>query len=360
MSNNLQKHIEQQIQMHGPMDVGTFIATALGHPQWGYYMKQDPLGVDGDFTTASEISQMFGELLGAWVVDVWTKLGQPSPFLLLECGPGRGTLMADLLRATKAVPGFHDAMQIHLMETSPTLKAKQKTVLAGYTPQWHDTLNSLPSNAPLILLANEFLDALPVRQLQKVGLEWQERVIAVNDNQALTFGLRPAGPDLMLMIPPTVKFSPDGSVFELSPVRDFFVRNVCNRLENQGGVALFSDYGHDKSAPGETLQAVKNHAYVPVLENVGDVDLTTHVDFGALAVAAGEEGMSVNGPAEQGAFLKALGIKERADALMQTATPGQQQDIQTGLDRLISSTQMGRLFKMMALRHDKAVPLSGF
>ena len=327
--------IKKHITIHGPMDVGTFMNLALGHPEHGYYMKQDPFGEAGDFTTAPEISQMFGEMIGAWTADLWMKMGEPEAFTLLECGPGRGTLMADIMRSVKMVSGFQDAAQIHLLETSPVLKDKQAQVLGEYEPQFHETLEHIPDDQPLIVIANEFLDALPIRQF----IGGKERYVMVGPDDQLTFsGL--------------------GEVQEVAPVRDNVVRAIAALLKNAGGAALFIDYGHAKTAPGDTLQALYKHEYCSVFEHIGDADITAHVDFEAVRLAADE--VEVYGPVEQGAFLQALGIGIRAQALMQAADEDQRTDIETALHRLIAPDQMGSLFKVIGLSYGDGIIPAGF
>ena len=357
----LRQFLKDQIQAHGPMDIGQFMSLALGHPQFGYYMKKDPFGVDGDFTTAPEISQIFGEMLGAWVANVWMKMGAPEAFTFLECGPGRGTLIADMLRATKGVEGFHKAARIHLLEMSPVLKEMQKEKLIPLTltlsPKgrgdviWHDALETIPRDQPIITIANEFLDALPVRQFQKTKDGWMERVVQLNGD-AFEFGLAPASFDF--------SGGDEGDVFEAAPSRVLFTRGLCEIMRYVGGVGLFIDYGHIATGYGDTLQAVYKHQYCSVLENIGDADLTSHVDFEMIAVEAKIGGAKVYGPVEQGAFLKTLGIEARARALANKATPSQQDDIQKALHRLTDSSEMGRLFKVMGFSHALPIPPAGF
>ncbi|HTK85128.1 MAG TPA: SAM-dependent methyltransferase, partial [Patescibacteria group bacterium] len=320
----LEKTIRERIAAEGPMDVATFMELAVSH----YYATRDPFGAKGDFTTAPEVSQMFGELLGAWAVDVWMKLGRPK-FQLIECGPGRGTLMMDALRAAAKAPGFLEAAQIFLVENSPLLTEKQKTLLKDYKIEWVENLNSpiiQSSSEPVILLANEFLDALPIAQ--KAGEE--PRTIIVDRGR--------------------LKFDPPrGEITETSSVRENFVREVAKLLKARTGTALFIDYGYEGPATGDTLQAVREHHYISALDFVGEVDLTAHVDFMPLKKAGMEEGMLILGPVAQGDFLRRLGIAERADALLQNAKDMKQRgEVAAAHARLTSSSQMGRLFKVMA------------
>ncbi|MEM7680133.1 MAG: SAM-dependent methyltransferase, partial [Pseudomonadota bacterium] len=251
MSDALNDIIKRHIAQHGPMDVGQFMNVALCHPEHGYYMKQDPFGKDGDFTTAPEISQMFGEVIGAWVADLWLQMGSPTPFGLVECGPGRGTLMKDIMRATEKVPDFHASAILHLIEISPTLKTVQGTVLEDYPVHWHQSLGAVPTSYPLIILGNEFFDALPFRQLVKATEGWAECVVT----EELSFGLRPAGAELISQIPEHLQDEKDGAVLELSPVRSAAMENICDLLQQAGWAGLFLDYGYAKSATGDSFQA---------------------------------------------------------------------------------------------------------
>ncbi|MGZ9096790.1 MAG: class I SAM-dependent methyltransferase [Micavibrio sp.] len=331
--NPCEARLKDMIVEGGPMDVGTFMNLAIGH----YYATRDPFGVKGDFTTAPEISQMFGEMIGAFLADAWIKMGSPSPVLLVEAGPGRGTLMADIMRATKNVPGFHGAAQIHLIEMSPVLMARQKDTLKDYNVQWSENLDSLPDHCPVLFVANEFLDALPVRQFQFQDGAWFERLIGF-EGERFVFGLAP--------LPYPLPGGEAGDVFEIGPLREDFVKQLAERIKAQSGVALLIDYGHDRHGPGDTLQAVKDHQYVDVLSHIGEADLTSHVDFESLAAAAKD--VAVYGPVGQGDFLKGLGIELRAARLNQPAE----------LERL--TVQMGQLFRVMALCHDKKIQLAGF
>lgn len=339
MTNPLEDLIWAQIIQDGPMDIGRFMALALGHPEHGYYNSRDPFGRAGDFTTAPEISQVFGELIGAWVADIWAQMGRPDPFIWLECGPGRGSLMADALRATRRVPGFHAAARIVLMEMSPVLKERQRAALDGYNVQWvadlDDPLLRL-SAQPLICVANEFLDALPIRQFVRHDSTWHERVVGVYDG-ALAFGLSPP------VVAPC-DATADG-IYEVAPARNDFIRALCARLRVAGGAALLIDYGYARSGAGDTLQAVKAHQFAPVLADPGTADITAHVDFDAAARVAVAAGVRACGPAGQGDFLRALGIGVRAEMLKRQGAT----DIDEAVHRLTDDAAMGSLFKVMAL-----------
>lgn len=333
-----------EIAAHGPITIEDYMARVLGDPVHGYYMKQDPFGAAGDFTTAPEISQMFGEMIGLCLADHWLRAGAPSPFILCECGPGRGTLMADIWRATKIVPGFHDAARIVLVEMSPVLRAVQNETLAkaGARALHVSSLTEVP-DGPLWLVANEFFDALPVRQFVKTERGWNARLIGLDEKGALAFGLAPE-PD-----PAIALEAPDGSVLEVMTAGLSFMHDLATRIARQSGLVLVIDYGHSKSGVGDTLQAMRRHEFVGVLHEPGDCDLTAHVDFAALARVARQAHCAVFGPVEQGDFLRSLGIEQRAARLKQNARDPQTVD--AALARLTDRDErgMGALFKVLAL-----------
>lgn len=357
MSQSLHDLILSRIRQLGPMDLGEYMALCLGHPEYGYYTTRDPLGAKGDFTTSPEISQMFGEMIGAWVADTWVKLGRPNPFALIECGPGRGTLMQDALRATKNVPGFHDAMRLHLVEISPTLKAAQAECLSAYNPIWLDTLDGVP-DMPVILIGNEFLDALPIRQVKFDG-EWLEVVIGADEDGKLHPGVRQADATLISILPRKILEEQSQKVFEISPDLNTYVRNVCDLIKTKGGCAIFVDYGHAISSCGDTLQAMREHRFVSPFEDPGQADLTAHVDFENVSLICGALKLHASNIVTQGDFLKTLGIEIRAELLRRHATPDQAEQITLALHRLISDDQMGTLFKVIALCHDREIELAG-
>ena len=358
----LAQHIARLIAETGPISINHFMALALGHPKHGYYMTRDPLGAQGDFTTSPEISQMFGELIGLWIAETWIAQGRPSPFILAELGPGRGTLMADALRALRSVPGLLDAMSLHFVETSPVLAAAQKQNAPNAT--WHDRFGTLPEG-PLFLIANEFFDALPIRQFVRTERGWCERFAMLDDDStgdaprfAPAITPMPLASDDIL--PPAVRNAPVGSLAEISPAAGAFAEDIAARLKRHGGAALIIDYGHAKSAVGDTLQALRAHKFIDAFETPGEADLTAHVDFEALALAAKAGGAIAHGPVEQGSFLRTLGIKARAEALKARATPEQARDIDVAERRLTARDEMGSLFKVMALTAPNAPELAGF
>jgi NADH dehydrogenase [ubiquinone] 1 alpha subcomplex assembly factor 7 len=356
----LARRIAQRIAEEGPLSVADFMAAALTDPEYGYYMGRDPLGADGDFITAPEVSQMFGELIGLWCADTWQSLGAPSQVALVELGPGRGTLMADALRAARQVPDFTAALRVHLVEASPVLTARQEEALPDAKPAWHETLADVPE-LPLLLIANEFFDALPVRQVVKQADGWGERSVALaEESEALAFTVSPPDPAIEALVPESLRDAPAEQVFEVSPAGREIARDIARRLQAQGGAALIIDYGHETSALGDTLQAVRRHAPHDVLSDPGTADLTCHVDFAALARAAHGAGAAVHGPVAQGLFLERLGIAARAGRLMEDGTPPQREDIRSARLRLTAPDQMGELFKVLALTPEGFAPPSGF
>lgn len=353
--------VRLSIAKNGPMDVGDFMALALGHPEYGYYMNRDPFGSEGDFTTAPEVSQMFGELIGAWAADLWQKLGEPKQCVLAEAGPGRGTLMADALRATARLAAFQAAKSIHLLETSPVLREKQAANLPGET-EWHTDAGSFfkAGDGPLILIANEFLDALPVRQLQMDRGGWRQRMIGLDADGKFIFVHGPADPALVVQIPVHLAGTArQGDVFEVAPERSRFMTQLCDTLTARGGGALIIDYGHASPGLGESMQAMKNHGFVGLFDNPGNTDITAHVDFSALADIARNAGYRMYGPVGQGAFLESLGIRQRAETLIARADEKQIMDINAALQRLTASGHMGTLFKVMAVTSGNFEP-AGF
>ena len=360
-------HLRQRIAREGPLTVARYMEEALSHPRYGYYRRSDPLGAAGDFITAPEISQMFGELIGLWCAVVWEALGSPAPVNLVELGPGRGTLMADALRAARRTPAFLAAVAVHLVETSPLLRARQRDALpaAGVegTPAWHEDFDGVP-DGPLLLIANEFFDALPVRQFQRSGDGWRERLVDVgSEGDGFRFVLSPHLPEVPLAadtVPPGVDGAPEGSVIEVCPVAIGLARAIGERVAGRGGAALIVDYGHAESAFGETLQAVKGHAYHPVLSDPGAADLTAHVDFAALARAAVGAGARTFGPVDQGEFLERLGLGARAGGLLAKATPEQAAEIRAARRRLADREHMGALFKALAITGAGMAPPPGF
>jgi SAM-dependent MidA family methyltransferase len=351
--------IAERIRAEGPIPVGEFMALALGHPEHGYYRSREPFGKGGDFITAPEVCQAFGELLGLCLAQAWLDQGRPDPFLLVELGPGRGQLMVDLLRATGAVPGFRAAAKLHLVETSARLieVQRQKLAAAGIDPAsiaWHARFEDLPAG-PLFLIANELFDALPVDQFirtaegGRTAAGWQERRVGLDPTGAFSFVAVDAAPDLMrdLALPEAAP----GAITEISRARAALAGRIGARLAADGGLALVIDYGAWPSGPtGDTLQAVRGQKSVPPLAAPGMADLSTQVDFKALGEAASAAGAAVFGPVPQGPFLRALGIEARIAALLQaTDDPEARRALRAGLFRLTDAGAMGELFKVLIL-----------
>lgn len=338
---SLRDHLIARITAQGPMSVAEYMGTCLLHPTYGYYTTRDPLGVAGDFITAPEISQMFGELIGLSLAQSWMDQGCPTPFTLAEAGPGRGTLMADALRATAAVPGFHEAAELVLVEASPALRAVQADALNAHAPRWIDSLADLP-DAALFLVANEFFDALPIRQFQREGRLWRERQVGVKDG-ALIFGLAQAQgqPALAHRLDDTR----EGDLIEDCPAAAPAMDAIGRRIAQHGGAALIIDYGDWRSL-GDTLQALQRHAPVDPLATPGEADLTAHVDFEALAQAAPCPFSRVT---PQGVFLERLGITERANTLAQRLAGTARDRLIMAHRRLTHPEEMGNLFKVLGL-----------
>ncbi|MBI2735716.1 MAG: SAM-dependent methyltransferase [Rhodospirillales bacterium] len=327
------------------------MAEALSHPRLGYYRKALPVGAAGDFTTAPEISQMFGELLGAWLAERWLAMGCPSGVRLVELGPGRGTLMADALRATRGVAGFHAAVDLHLVEINEQLRALQGQALAAYKPAWHARFDDVPEG-PLLLIANEFFDALPVRQFEKTARGWTERMVGLADDGTLRLALAPGVSPYASALPDAA----EGAQAELCEAGLALAGAVGQRLQRHGGWALIVDYGHD-GALGASLQAVRDHRDAGILDRPGETDLSAHVDFAALAQATGRPTF---GPVRQGDFLQRLGIAERARALKARASETQRAAIDAASARLIAPDQMGTLFRVLAVGDDRSAAPAGF
>jgi len=288
-----------------------------------YYGTRDPFGAAGDFITAPEVSQIFGELIGAWCADYWQRMGAPDPVLLVELGPGRGTLMADALRATRAVPGFAKAVRLHLIEQSPVLRRMQQEKLADYAPAFHDDIATLPQE-PMLLVANEFLDALPIHQYEQHGLGWYERLVGLDERgENLTFCLAPQS-TLLDGVPSGARWENEGKIREACPAAEKLGEELGIRLRRCGGAALIIDYGYDwrlgRGALGDTLQALRRHQHVPVLEAPGTSDVTAHVDFSAFAHAGKYGNAAVHGPVTQREFLLQLGLEARKAKLLERAT----------------------------------------
>jgi SAM-dependent MidA family methyltransferase len=357
----LQSEIKTLIKSAGPMPVWRYMELCLTHPTHGYYVARDPLGREGDFTTAPEVSQMFGELLGLWAASVWKAIGAPPVLRLIELGPGRGTMMADAVRAMRVLPPLHQALDIHLVEINPVLREKQKSMLSGArSVTWHKRLDDVPEG-PSIIFANEYFDVLPIHQAVRRETGWHERVVENDGYGGLVFGTAPEPmPRFDVLLPPLVRSAPLGAVFEWRPNTE--IMKVATRVRDQDGAALIVDYGHVRSDAGDTFQAIAGHSFTDPLKNPGQADVTAHVDFDALARAAEDMGARVHGPVQQGEFLQRLGIETRALTLMSKASHDVSEDIAGALKRLIGDGRdgMGSLFKVLAVCEPRLASLAGF
>ncbi len=340
------ERLDRLIAQGGSVPVSLFMAYANAH----YYATRDPLGTDGDFTTAPEISQMFGELIGLWCADLWMRAGRPE-VAYIELGPGRGTLAADALRSMRQ---FGLTPPVHFVETSPVLRDLQ----AAAVPEavFHADVSTLPQDRPLLVIANEFFDALPVRQMVLTEQGWRERVVTLVDG-----AFAPAAGRLPMdaAVPQSMRHAGIGAIVEASPASVAIARDLAITLERQGGAMLVIDYGYAEAAPGDTLQAVERHRYADAFSGVGDRDITAHVDFAALATVARAAGLEVSGPVGQGDFLARLGIDERAVALA-AKHPPRAEEVRGQRHRLTHADQMGTLFKALAMRHADWPDVEGF
>ncbi len=352
--------LRRRIATVGPLTMADYMAEALLNPAFGYYRRGQPIGAGGDFVTAPELSQMFGELVGLWCAQVWLDQGRPDPVLLVELGPGRGTLMADLLRATRPVPGFHAAIRLHLVDSNPDLRAEQAMRLAGTGAVWHESLSSVP-DGPALVVANEFFDALPVRQFVRHGTDWAERLVDADpDGPGLRWVLAPCRGLATVLGLPAATTLPEGHVVELCSAGQALMVALADRACRHGGAILVIDYGDAAPSGQPTVQAVRGHAAADPLGQPGGADLTAHVDFGRLAACARSQGAAVHGPVGQGVFLQTLGIAARAERLRLTATPTQAAQLDNALHRLIAPDAMGTLVKALAVTGTTAPPPPGF
>ena len=357
----LEERLIDLIKLKGPITIADYMTDALTHPHEGYYMQASPIGAEGDFTTAPEISQVFGELIGLWLVEAWQAMGSPAAFNLIELGPGRGVLMEDILRAARLRPGFAKAAQVWLLETSGRLRLEQQKRLkpTEVKPLWADDFADIPP-APSLIVANEFFDCLPVRQFERIKSGWRERLVGLDEKTGrlgFTLGKTPPPPNYDI---PSLDESEEGDIFEISFETRKFAGDICMTLIDQGGHALIIDYGHMERGLGDTLQAVKDHKYWPPLASPGRADLTAHVDFESLADAAIEAGAAVHGPVTQGRFLDRLGLALRVEALCKNQPPEKADAIRAGAARIASPGAMGEIFKVMCLSSPNLPVPAGF
>jgi SAM-dependent MidA family methyltransferase len=357
----LQSEIKKLIKSSGAMPVWRYMELCLMHPEHGYYVSRDPLGREGDFTTSPEVSQMFGELIGLWAAAVWNSIGSPPMVRLVELGPGRGTMMADALRALRVLPPLYQTLSVHLVEINPVLREKQKSTLSGVRNiAWHDHIDEVPEG-PAIIFANEYFDVLPIHQAVKQQNGWHERVVDMDATGKLVFGAAAEPiPRFEVLLPPLVRAAPVGAVFEWRP--DSEMMKIATRVRDQDGAALIIDYGHLRSDAGDTFQAIARHSFTDPLKAPGQADVTAHVDFQALARAAEDLGARVHGPVTQGDFLKRLGIEQRAATLM-AKTPSHEvsSEIDGALKRLTGGGRggMGSMFKVLGVSEPHIDELPG-
>jgi SAM-dependent MidA family methyltransferase len=348
--NTLKRRIVDLIEALGPIPVSEYMALCLFDQRHGYYMTRDPLGRDGDFTTAPEVSQMFGELVGAWLIEMWRRAGRPEKPIFSEIGPGRGTLAKDLARTfDRLEPGLRDRSNFILIETSPKLAWAQATTIKGTggTVEWAATVDELPRDRPLFIVGNELFDAVPARQFVKTASGWRERCVGLDDEDELQFIAAPGSINPALL-PPDAEAAPEGAIFEVAPAREALMQKIAERIAKDGGSGLFIDYGHLAPGIGDTFQAMREHAFVDTLEAPGEADLTTHVDFAALAAVAHAAGLRTR-LATQGEFLLALGLLERAGQLGANRDAAGQEKLRQDVERLAGPEQMGELFKVIAI-----------
>ncbi|GHF18889.1 ATP synthase subunit beta [Kordiimonas sediminis] len=340
-----------RIRATGPIPLADYMAECLMHPKHGYYTRERVFGAEGDFITAPDVSQMFGEMLGLWCADRWMALGSPASFQLVELGPGRGTLMADILRAGKQVQGFTEAASVNFVEASPQLRDMQRKKVPHAA--WHDNLAALDP-LPTLFVANEFFDALPIHQFEKTKDGWRQRAITADNNNDLQWCLMPAS-SMAALIPSSLQQCPEGDVVEVCPAALSFTGQIARHIVGHGGAALFIDYGYSTSKPGDSFQALRQHNYTDPLLEPGKADLTAHVAFDQLQYAGKEAGAATFGPATQGQFLMALGLGLRAQALAKGKDLETQATLLSELKRLTAPEEMGELFKVIALQN-KDIP----
>lgn len=342
--------IKRIIESEGPISVAQFMQLALQHPIHGYYVKGEPIGQQGDFTTSPEISQIFGELIGLWFVDMWHKAGSPDPFVMLELGPGRGTLMEDALRATKKVEAFHAGMQLYFIESNKDLRALQREKCGKCAPKYIESIEELP-DMPAFIIANEFLDSMPINQYICKNGVCHERLVGMRGDE---FVFVEGAPD------PLMPFLKQLPFYEVSPTSVNIIRDATNHIVKHGGASLWIDYGYEDSDGSDTLQSVSAHNSASPLSKPGDSDLTAHVDFKSLRKAAEQVGGYVPPLATQAEFLKALGIDIRADQLKLHALEAQKNEIDGAVLRLTDDLDMGNLFKVMAITATEMKEVPGF
>jgi SAM-dependent MidA family methyltransferase len=345
----LEQKLIEQIRDGGPIGIDQYMSTCLGDAEFGYYMGKDPFGRGGDFITAPEVSQMFGEAIGVWFATAWQMMGSPEEINLVELGPGRGTLMADILRATKVLDGFEKAVKVHMVEMSPALRKLQGETLKGIpvSVHWHQRIEQVPVGKALYV-GNEFFDALPIRQMVFTGGQWVYRVVGLSRAGELELQAGSQAVD-RFDIPRWARQANEGDIAEISPARMSVAEQIGSRISRQGGAGLFIDYGHERSFTGETFQAVRKHKFVDVLSRPGHSDLTSHVDFEELAEGFRLGGAVAHELRSQQAFLIAMGLRQREAILKKKASARGRIVLSRQADRLVNEKAMGHLFKVLAI-----------
>jgi SAM-dependent MidA family methyltransferase len=345
----LKERIAALIELNGPISVAEYMTLCLFDPESGYYTNREPFGVEGDFITAPEISQMFGELVGVWLQAAWDAVGRPMPVTVAEIGPGRGTLMKDVLRTLSRLdPGLATGADFAMIETSPRLAEIQKETLSNIDVgiSWRDSVENLTPQ-PLLIVGNELFDAVPIRQYVRTGGKWRERAVGLDEAGGLIFVAGAGAPDPSLLSP-EAESAPEGAISELSPARAALMEAIAEWIARHGGAGLFFDYGYATPALGDTLQALQKHQYDDGLAHPGEADLTAHVDFSALAAAAGNAGLDAQ-IMMQGEFLLAMGLLERAGRLGANVDLATRERLSGEVERLAGPAQMGNLFKVLAI-----------
>ncbi|MDC0074181.1 SAM-dependent methyltransferase [Alphaproteobacteria bacterium] len=351
---NLADHIKKIIRVNGPISVAHYMSETTLNPNFGYYISEHPIGSTGDFITAPEISQMFGEIIGLWFGNIWLEMKKPKDFNFIELGPGKGTLMSDALRALNIIPNIIPSANIHLVEISEVLKNNQKTILSNYNVKWHNHISQIP-NKLSYFIANEFFDSLPIHQFELTSLGWAERYISINQEEEFCF----VKGNISNLDALTKLKLPVGSIVEISPSTISLIEEIGKILKTYNGVCLLIDYGDSASSNVSTLQGIRNHKKYNILKEQGKIDISAHVDFKSISKIAKKNGLSVYGPTQQGKFLTNLGIIERSRSLIKNS-PKKEEIINNQLNRLIDETQMGKLFKVMALYSGSLFDIPGF
>ncbi len=364
---DLNDHLIKLIKLHGPITVSNYMTEALTNPKYGYYVNQNPFGKHGDFITAPEVSQMFGEMIGLWFADLWIKMSRPGKVHLIELGPGNGTLMADIVRVFDAVPALLNSIELHFVEAAPQLIEIQKEKFREFKGKknWHETVKSALSaskaeDETTFIIANEFLDALPIRQFQKGDLGWHERMVTVSTDGNHLINMLSPFPVQDVKLPEHLINAEQHSIIEISPMAEYLIAQIADHFKSQNGAALFIDYGYTAYQTGETLQAVEKHKYADVFSRPGHADLSAHVNFKKLIDIVEKTGIKSLGPIHQGKFLNNMGIEERVSMLCEYASLEQKKDILGGLNRLIAPDEMGTLFKVMGLMSRTDIDVAGF